>query len=125
MFHLFNRREERIYKLQEIKLIHMARRSAAWRDLQKRLSDLCDQFQSFGDDLPPSQTPIGSLLHLDDARDVMQLAESIARAVACESCKNELSPDLRLRLGTFHDWTDDNEAKYLCVLVSNEQARDH
>jgi hypothetical protein len=55
----------------------------------------------------------------------MELADGVARAVACTICKHEILPDLRLRLGIFHDWTVHSEDRCLCVLVSGDETQDH
>lgn len=122
LYKLFPTRDAWVHKLQTIQL---TRRSAAWRELQKRLMELSDQFQGFGEDLPPSQSPVNSFDHFGEAGKIMQLADSVARAVACTICKQQTIPDLRLRLGTFFDWTENSDAKCLCVLVSQEESKGH
>ena len=110
-------------KLENLQLIHVTRRNAAWVTLQSKLSELSDELTRFGEDVPPSQRA-KRLRGLPAATsDIRELANMTAELLDCSKCEGRNVSEVRLRLETFRSKSPSEEANSLCLLVADSPSR--
>ena len=108
---------------QELQSISVACSSIAWDQLERRLGELSDELQRFGDDMPVvSERPHSLITSPYAAEELRLFAERIYTTLSCTKCETKSQREMRLKIGTYKKVEQYQGTTCLYTLLAQESS---